>query len=276
MTTVTEGRLVRAEGETWYRVVGELRPDAAQLPLVILHGGPGAAHNYCEPIADLVAQTGRAVVLYDQLGCGLSRHLPEAPVEFWTPQLFKDELVALTEHLGIAGRYAVLGQSWGGMLGMEHALDRPAGLRALVVADSPASMRLWVAEANRLRALLPPEVEATLQEHEAAGTTDDAAYVAAVQVFYDRHLCRVPAPPCGQASVAQMFHMGRTKLAVRLAALDGYRLMVDGVLRPIKLTIIGDGAYMRMLTRAASSNATVPRQPLPLRYILFKGRPCAT
>lgn len=204
MTTVTEGRLVRAEGETWYRVVGELRPDAAQLPLVILHGGPGAAHNYCEPIADLIAQTGRAVVLYDQLGCGLSAHLPEAPVEFWTPQLFKDELVALTQHLGIADRYAVLGQSWGGMLGMEHALDRPAGLRALVVADSPASMRLWVAEANRLRALLPPEVEATLQTHEAAGTTDDPAYVAAVQVFYDRHLCRVPSPPCVQASFAQI------------------------------------------------------------------------
>ncbi|MFZ0158800.1 MAG: proline iminopeptidase-family hydrolase [Kineosporiaceae bacterium] len=204
MTTVTEGRLTWAGGETWYRVVCGLSPDDGRLPLVVLHGGPGAAHNYCEPIAELIAQTGRAVVLYDQLGCGLSQHLPEAPAEFWTPQLFKDELVALTEHLGIAARYAVLGQSWGGMLGMEHALDHPAGLRALVVADSPASMRLWVQEANRLRTLLPREVETTLQAHEAAGTTDHPAYLAAVQVFYDRHLCRVPSPPCVQASFAQI------------------------------------------------------------------------
>ena len=118
--------------------------------------------------------------------------------------MFKDELLAVTGHLGIAQRYAVLGQSWGGMLAMEHALDRPTGLTALVVADSPASMPLWVQEANRLRALLPPQVEATLAAHEATGTTDDPAYEAAVQVFYDRHLCRVPAPACVQASFAQI------------------------------------------------------------------------
>lgn len=204
MTEVIEGRLVREVGDTWYRVTGRLDPDAGQAPLVVLHGGPGAAHDYCEPIAELVAATGRAVVEYDQLGCGLSRHLPEAPAGFWTPQLFKDELVALTEHLDIAARYAVLGQSWGGMLGMEHALTHPAGLTALIVADSPASMPLWVEEANRLRALLPPDVEASLQRHEAAGTTDAPEYLAAVQVFYDRHLCRVPQPPCVQRSFAQI------------------------------------------------------------------------
>jgi len=209
MPTATENRLSwkTSDGttvETWYRVVGDLDPAAPLTPLVVLHGGPGAAHNYCEPIADLVAQTGRAVVLYDQVGCGLSQHLPEAPVEFWTPQLFKDELATLTAHLGIAGRYHVIGQSWGGMLGLEHALDHPAGLRALVVADSPASMRLWVEEANRLRAALPPEVEATLKQHEDAGTTDTAEYEEAVTVFYDRHLCRVPQPASVQASFAQI------------------------------------------------------------------------
>ena len=49
-------------------------------------------------------------------------------------------------------------------------------------ADSPASMRVWVAEANRLRAELPPEVEATPRRHEDAGTTDTPEYVEAVQV----------------------------------------------------------------------------------------------
>jgi L-proline amide hydrolase len=146
------------------RVVGEFDPEAAPTPVVICHGGPGAAHDYCEPIADLIAATGRGCVLYDQLGCGKSQHLPEAPADFWTPELFKAELRALLTQLGLAGRYAVIGQSWGGMLGMEHALDRPAGLRALVVADSPASIPLWVEEANRLRGLLPGDVEATLRK----------------------------------------------------------------------------------------------------------------
>jgi L-proline amide hydrolase len=189
--------------ETWYRVHGELDPDSALTPVVICHGGPGAAHDYCEPIAEL-AGIGRPCVLYDQVGCGKSQHLPDAPAEFWTPQLFKNELVQLTLHLGISGRYAVVGQSWGGMLAMEHALDHPPGLRAIVVADSPASIPLWVSEANRLREELPPDVQQTLLRHEEAGTTDDPEYEQAVRVFYDRHLCRIPWPDCVERSFAQM------------------------------------------------------------------------
>jgi L-proline amide hydrolase len=200
---MTEGRLHWDGHETWYRIVGELDLAAPQTPAIVCHGGPGSAHDYTEPIADL-SRFGRACVLYDQLGCGRSQHLRDAPAEFWTPQLFKDELVALARHLGIAERYVVIGQSWGGMLAMEHALDHPAGLRALVVADSPASIPLWVEEANRLRADLPPDVQATLTRHEAAGTTDDPAYEAAVMVFYERHLCRVPFPDCVQRTFAQL------------------------------------------------------------------------
>jgi L-proline amide hydrolase len=112
-------------------------------------------------------------------------------------QLFKDELAELARHLGIDGRYHLLGQSWGGMLAMEHALTHPAGLLSIVVADSPASMRLWVEEANRLRAALPPGVNETLTRHEAAGTTADPAYEEAVMVFYRRHLCRLERWPDG-------------------------------------------------------------------------------
>lgn len=189
-------------GETWYRVEGDLKN--GQTPLVLLHGGPGAAHNYLIAIAELVAPTGRAVVLYDQIGCGLSTHLPGAPKEFWTPELFMEELQLLVEHLGISDNYAILGQSWGGMLGMQFATHQPAGLKALVVADSPAGMEIWVSEANKLRALLPADVEATLKLHEEAGTTESPDYVAAMDVFYAKHVCRVPMPPDVLASFAQI------------------------------------------------------------------------
>jgi L-proline amide hydrolase len=189
-------------GSTWYRVVGDLK--SSKTPVMVLHGGPGAGHNYCEPIADVLAQTGRAAVLYDQIGCGNSTHLPDKPKEFWTPELFMEELVLLTEHLGISNKYDIVGQSWGGMLGMQFAISKPKGLNAMVIADSPASMEVWVSEANKLRKELPPEVEATLLKHEAAETTEDPEYVAAVDVFYSRHLCRIPQPPYVVASFEQM------------------------------------------------------------------------
>ncbi|HYS41331.1 MAG TPA: proline iminopeptidase-family hydrolase [Pseudonocardiaceae bacterium] len=187
----TEGTVPFREHQTWYRVTGEF---GDHVPLVVLHGGPGATHDYLLRAAGL-ADTGRAVVHYDQLGNGRSTHLPDAPPEFWTVELFLAELDNLLATLGIADRYALLGQSWGGMLAAEHAVRAPIGLKGLVIADSPASMTLWSAAAAALRAELPPEVDDTLRRHEAAGTTDTDEYTDAVRVFYDRHLCRVPWPP---------------------------------------------------------------------------------
>jgi len=187
---------------TWYEVVGESGDGRA--PVVVCHGGPGATHDYVRAIAGL-ARDGRAVVLYDQVGNGRSEHLPDAPASFWTVDLFRRELDALVDHLGWREGYHVVGQSWGGMLAMEHALQQPAGLLSIVVADSPASMPLWVAEANRLRGELAAQVQETLTRHEAAGTTDDPAYGEAMLVFYRRHVCRLdPWPEDVRRSFDQM------------------------------------------------------------------------
>jgi L-proline amide hydrolase len=174
-------------------VTGDL--EGAKPPLVVLHGGPGCTHDYVLALAGL-ASTGRAVVHYDQLGGGRSTHLPDKGADFWTVELFLSELDNLLGHLGIGGDYHLLGQSWGGMLGAEHAIRRPAGLRSLVISNSPASMELWVSEAGRLRADLPEDVRDALDRHEAAGTTEHPEYLAASQAYYDLHVCRVvPNPP---------------------------------------------------------------------------------
>jgi L-proline amide hydrolase len=184
---------------TWFRVTGDLK--AKKPPVVILHGGPGAAHDYTDAFK-LLSLAGRAVVQYDQLGCGRSTHLRQKPKDFWTVQLFVDELDNLLKTLGIASGYHVVGQSWGGMLGAEHAIRQPKGLHALVIADSPPSMELWVKEANRLRDALPPDVQATLLKHEKDGTTNTPEYKAAVEVFNYRHVCRLKPRP---AEVARSF-----------------------------------------------------------------------
>ena len=190
-----EGKaLFRVDGdvaETWYRIDGDLRPDdpEAPAPLVALHGGPGASHDYMLPLTDLA--DGRAVVFYDQMGNGRSTHYPERGADFWTVDLFVRELHNLVDALGIVGRHHVLGSSWGGFLAQEYALTRPRGLQAMVLADTAASFPDFLAECNRLRGELPPEVEATLRRHEEAGTTDDPEYEEACMVFYRRHVCRL-------------------------------------------------------------------------------------
>ena len=180
------------EFRTWYRITGGTvgkRPS-----LVAVHGGPGSTHDYLLGLCSLAGED-RVVVHYDQIGNGGSTRLPDRGPEFWTPELFLDELTNLLHHLGVSGDYALFGQSWGGMLAARHAAGRPAGLRGLIIADAPASYPLWRAEMEVLRAALPPGVDAVLRRHEGAGTTDTAEYFEAMRVFYDRHVCRISPWP---------------------------------------------------------------------------------
>lgn len=200
---VREGFAPFGDWQTWFKVTGDLAADP--LPLVVVHGGPGCTHAYVDSFADLAALDGRAVVHYDQLGCGKSTRLRDKGADFWTIELFLAELENLLKHLGINERYAYLGQSWGGILGSEHAVRRPAGMKALVIADSPASMITWVDEAIALRKALPGGVHETLARHEATGDFEHPEYLAATEVFNKIHVCRLdPWPPEVVATFAAM------------------------------------------------------------------------
>ncbi|MBK8033174.1 MAG: proline iminopeptidase-family hydrolase [Chloroflexi bacterium] len=181
---IVEGTIPFKGYQTWYRIVGE----GDKTPLLCLHGGPGATHDYLESL-DAMADTGRRVIYYDQLGCGRSAIDVSKP-ELWTVELYVEEVDVVRRALSL-DRIHLLGQSWGGMLAMQYMLTQPPGIASLTIASSPASMKQWVAEANRLREELPPEVQATLLEHEIAGTTSSQQYKDATKVFNDRHVCRL-------------------------------------------------------------------------------------
>ena len=176
--------------ETWYKLVGE-QTDEKKLPLLCLHGGPGVPHDYLESL-EAIAATGRQVIFYDQLGCGNSTHVDDPAL--WTVDLFVEEVDVVRQALGLE-KIHLLGQSWGGMLTMEYMLTQPKGVASITVASSPSSIPMWLAEANRLRTELPTEVQETLTQHEEAGTTESEAYQQAMQVFYDRYVCRVVPNP---------------------------------------------------------------------------------
>ncbi|MBB6170284.1 L-proline amide hydrolase [Nocardiopsis mwathae] len=199
-----KGTVPFKEFQTWYRVTGDL--ESERPALVLLHGGPGSTHDYMLNMAEL-SELGFPVVHYDQLGNGGSTHLPDRGPAFWTVKLFLDELDNLLGHLGIADDYVLFGQSWGGMLAARHASERPDGLRGLVIANAPASYRLWLQEMKVLREQLPEDVNETLLRHEADGTTQSDEYFAAMRVFYEKHVCRLdPWPRDYMASFMEIYN----------------------------------------------------------------------
>ena len=185
--------------ETWYRIVGDGEgPD--KLPLLCLHGGPGACHDYLEPL-ERVAETGRRAIFYDQVGCGNSSRTDES---MWNVETFVEEVGAVRDALGLEQTH-IFGSSWGGMLGMEYALTQPPGLASLTLSSSPASIPLWAEETERLRAELPEETQRVLDEHEAAGTANSPEYEHAMMEFYRRHVCRIdPMPECVQRTFQKL------------------------------------------------------------------------
>ncbi|KZT58159.1 proline-specific peptidase [Calocera cornea HHB12733] len=189
--------------ETWYQIYGDLAT-AKHPPLIFLHGGPGVPGRYLLTIGDLWNTHGIPVIFYDQLGCGNSTHLPDKGPEFWTVGLFLDELDNLLVKLGIKDSYFLGGNSWGGMLAAEHGVLRPKGLKKLVIADSPASMELWLEAAEILLSQLPPDVRRAIEENEKNGTTDTKEYKDACVVFYAQHVCRIQPYP---ADVTKSFEL---------------------------------------------------------------------
>ncbi len=191
---------VLGEYRVWYRIVGG-GAEQETVPILTLHGGPGVPHDYITDMAALASDS-RRVIFYDQLGCGHSDQ-PDDP-SLWTIERSVQEIGIVRRALGLE-RVHLWGQSFGGLFALEYALAQPAGLISLILASSTSSIPLWIAEANRLREALPPEIQATLVRHEQAETTDDPEYLQAMQVFYERHVIRLhPIPEHVQRAMDQV------------------------------------------------------------------------
>jgi len=192
-----EGYVDVADGRVWFRRSG---PDAG-MPLLLLHGGPGAASYYIEPLAERMAAH-RPTIVFDQLGCGRSDR-PDDP-SLWTFDRAVAELDTVRDALGLE-RCHLLGQSWGGWLAIEYMCRGTRGIEGLVLASTSASVRQFTDEAQRLIDALPEPARSTLQELGARGEYDAPAYLEAVQVFYRHHLCRLdPWPDAMQRSAAEI------------------------------------------------------------------------
>jgi L-proline amide hydrolase len=182
---------------SWCEISGEVTDDRP--PLILLHGGPGLPSNYFDSLMDM-STTGRAIVRYDQLGCGNSA-VEGLGTELWIMQTFVHELAEVIEAIAPSG-FHLFGHSWGGWLALEYVLQhRPPALRSLVLASSCASLPAFGAVTRGLKAQLPTDVQETIDRHETAGTTDSEEYFAAFMEYARRWLIRGDIPDSLMASV---------------------------------------------------------------------------
>jgi proline-specific peptidase len=183
---------------TYYKIIGDLSSNSPRL--VVLHGGPGAGHEYLLPFGRLWQQFGIPVVFYDQIGCAASTHLPQTTGDesFWQESLFLAELDNLlaTLQLGDGPGYHILGHSWGSRIAAAFAATQPRGLQRLVLASGIASSQSWVEGNQIIRKQLPPDTQLAMDEEEQKGNFESARFKDAMKVLYRNYFCRAePFPP---------------------------------------------------------------------------------
>lgn len=168
--------------QTYYRIAGEAKEGKA--PLLLLHGGPGSAHNYFE-VLDRLADTGRQIISYDQLGSGNS-YVANRP-DLWNRKVWTEELMALREHLHL-DQVHILGQSWGGMLLIGYLIDhKPEGVVSAILSSTLSNSQLWGHEQHRLIRLMSAENQQAIARAEQTGNYDSEEYAQANARFMELH-----------------------------------------------------------------------------------------
>lgn len=171
-------------GKIYWRRFGS----GGKTPLLTLHGGPGAAHNYLLSMQALADE--RPVIFYDQLGTGKA----DAPTDekLYTVQRSVDELDAVRKALGLE-KVVLFGHSWGSMLAIEYLCQgRGAGVEKVILGGALASVPQAIAGQQRLIDSLPDGFAAKLHGLEKAGKMDTPEYQALTQKFYDNFVLRAP------------------------------------------------------------------------------------
>jgi proline iminopeptidase len=194
-----EGFIEVPGGKIWYQIHGADKPG---IPLLVVHGGPGAPHDYLESIAELADE--RPVIFYDQLGCGNS----ERPMDksLWTVERYVEELELLRAALKLE-RLHLLGQSWGTMLSVEYLYRKKAeGIQSLVLSAPYLNTKIWADDQRELIAGLDEHHQKAILESEASGNYASEEYQNAMMAFYAKHLCRMD--PWPESMLRTMEKMG--------------------------------------------------------------------
>ena len=179
----------KGEFKVWTKRVG----DNPTMKVLLLHGGPGMTHEQYANFKDYFPQEGIEFIWYDQLGSAHSDQPDDSTL--WTIERFVDEVEQVRTALGLnKDNFYLLGQYWGGMLGMEYALKHQEKLKGLIICNMMSSLDEYEKYAKEvLGPQMPKEVFAEVMEIERKGDFENPRYMELLsEHHYPQHVLRRP------------------------------------------------------------------------------------
>lgn len=161
--------------------------------VLLLHGGPGATHEYFECFDSWLPQAGIEYYYYDQLESFYSDR--PGDTSLWTIDRYVDEVEQVRKALGLhAGNFYLLGHSWGGILALEYALKHQDKLKGLIISNMMASIPDYHEYAHTV---LGPQLDTAVLEEiiafEEAGDFGNPRYVQLIHDhYYPKFVLRMP------------------------------------------------------------------------------------
>lgn len=180
---------IAGEFKVWTKRTG----NNPKIKVLLLHGGPGASHQYLEAFDSFFPQEGFEYYYYDQLESARSDQ--PGDTSLWHIERFVEEVEQVRKALGLnKDNFFLYGQSWGGMLAIEYALTYQENLKGLIVSNMVSSITDYNKYANEvLGPQLDPEVFREIKEMEANNEYLDKKYIDLVsEHYYPKHVLRMP------------------------------------------------------------------------------------
>jgi proline iminopeptidase len=177
--------------KVWTKRVG----NNPRIKVLLLHGGPGATHEYFEAFDSYFPAEGIEYYYYDQLGSFYSDQ-PEMSDDLLATERFVNEVEQVRQALGLdKDNFYLLGHSWGGILAMEYALAHQDHLKGLIISNMMASSAAYNEYAQKtLMPTMDPKVLAEVQQLETTGKYEDPRYMQLLMpAHYEKHILRMPA-----------------------------------------------------------------------------------
>jgi proline iminopeptidase len=175
--------------KVWTKKIG----NNPRIKVLLLHGGPGLTHEYMECFEAFLPKEGFELIHYDQLGSYYSDQ--PADTSLWTLERFVEELEQVRVALGLnKNNFYLLGNSWGGILGMEYALKYQQNLKGLIVSNMTADFARYGAYNAKLRAQMRKSLVDSLESFEKKNDYLNPVYQQLVfNEYYCQHILRKPA-----------------------------------------------------------------------------------
>jgi proline iminopeptidase len=167
-----------------------------KIKVLLLHGGPGATHEYFECFESFLPQEGIEFIYYDQLGSAYSDQPKD--YELWTTERFVEEVEQVRQALGLdKDNFYLLGHSWGGILAIEYALKYQQHLKGLIISNMMSSAPEYAAYANNVLAKqMDPAVLKQIRDFEARKDYDNPKFMELlIPNYYAQHICRLQEWP---------------------------------------------------------------------------------